>query len=537
MTALHSLYHLVRADFLERTRRYAFLIVLGLTVWAGYSFVPPAEANYAALALGDYRGVYNSAWVGAMVAIITSPFLTLAGFYVVKDTVERDERTGVGQIIAATPLGKPLYVLGKALSNFAVLGAIVATLAVVALVMQLIRAEDARLSLWALWSPFVFTVLPAVAVVAATALLFETIGWLQGGFGNVIYVFAWVAALVAGTILPSQGQGGPVPVNDLFGINVPLAHMTTAAKIAYPAYDGTVVIGISELDDSLALRTFRWEGIAWTLAQLGGRLAWVGAALGLTLLASLFFNRFDTSRSRARPPAPLTLGATGNAGAGPDAASRTPNMPALARASLTPALARVDPTAVARAELRLLLKGRLWWWYAGALGLVVAGLFAPPDAARAIVLPLAWVWPVTVWAGLGSREARHSTSAIVFSAARPLARQLPAAWLAGVIVAAAAGSGVFITLARAGDASGLLAWATGALFIPALALALGAWSGGNKLFEAIYVLWWYAGPLNGLSGLDFMGAQEGGLQAAYLALTFGLLAATAAGRWRQVRHG
>jgi len=40
MKTLRTLYHLTRADFLERIRRYSFLIVLALTVCAGYLFVP-----------------------------------------------------------------------------------------------------------------------------------------------------------------------------------------------------------------------------------------------------------------------------------------------------------------------------------------------------------------------------------------------------------------------------------------------------------------------------------------------------------------
>ncbi|MCC6191297.1 MAG: hypothetical protein IT318_19925 [Anaerolineales bacterium] len=570
MTAWRSFYHLVRADFLERTRGYGFLIVLGLTVWAGYLFVPPAGASYAAMALGDYRGVYNSAWVGTMVAIMTSLFLTLAGFYLVKDAVERDERTGVGQILAATPLSKLLYVLGKALSNFAVLAAMAAVLAVAALAMQLIRAEDARVDLWALGSPFVLIVLPPLAMVAALAVLFETVRFLRGGFGNISYFFLWIAVIVAGAILPSQGESGPRPVNDLLGINIPLAQMTAAAKAAYPAYDGAVTVGISAVETgALAMQTFEWAGMAWTPAQAAGRLLWVGAAVGVALLAAVFFNRFDGSRARpaAQPAAAagrshggsrvadgglLAEGAGGSpsprpspAGRGcPEAGGRAvaaasgPHEPATFGLSLAPLPpARFSLLALTRAELRLLLKGQRWWWHAGALGLIIAGLVATPETARQIILPLAWVWPVLIWSGLGSREARHATGAMVFSAPRPVARQLPAAWLAGVAVALTAGSGVLLTLARTGDAAGLLAWATGALFIPALALALGVLSGGSKLFEVLYTAWWYSGPLNGVAGLDFMGARHGGLWPAYLALAAGLLGLAVLGRWRQARHG
>jgi len=58
------LYHLMRADFLERTRRYSFLITLELTVFTAYLYIPPSSANYLTLGLGNYRGVYNSAWKG-----------------------------------------------------------------------------------------------------------------------------------------------------------------------------------------------------------------------------------------------------------------------------------------------------------------------------------------------------------------------------------------------------------------------------------------------------------------------------------------
>jgi hypothetical protein len=530
MTAARSLYHLVRADFYERTRRYGFLIVLGLTIWAGYAFVPPAGASYSAMALGDYRGVYNSAWIGTMVAMMTSVFLTLAGFYLVKDAVERDERTGVGQIIATTPLSKPLYVLGKALSNFAVLAAMAAVLAVVGLAMQLIRGEEARLDLWALWAPFVLIVLPTLAVVAATAVLFETIGFLRGGFGNIAYFFAWVAVLAAGTIVPSQASDGPSPLNDVFGINIPLTDMTAAAKAAYPAYDGAVTIGFSAAKGgALRLQTFEWDGMAWTPAQVAGRLLWLGVAVGMALLAAVFFNRFDGSPAGRRANPRVRPGQVDDAAAAPNSLSSVLRLSSLppSRFSLLPLLT---------AELRLLLKGQPWWWHVGALGLVVAGLLVPPETARQIILPLAWAWPVLIWSGLGSREARHATGAMVFSAARPVARQLPAAWLAGVIVAAAAGSGVLVTLARVGDAAGLLSWAAGALFVPALALALGVWSSNSKLFEVIYVLWWYSGPLNGLAGLDFMGARQRDLWPAYLALALVLLGAATVVRWRQVRH-
>ena len=121
MTHTQVLYHMVRADFLERVRRYSFLLTVGFAVYLGYA----VYADQIRLQLGDYRGQDNSAWLGAVVALVASVWISLVGFYVVKNTVERDRETRVGQILASTPMSKGFYTLGKTLSNFAVLGLMV----------------------------------------------------------------------------------------------------------------------------------------------------------------------------------------------------------------------------------------------------------------------------------------------------------------------------------------------------------------------------------------------------------------------------
>jgi hypothetical protein len=176
-----------------------------------------------------------------------------------------------------------------------------------------------------------------------------------------------------------------------------------------------------------------------------------------------------------------------------------------------------------------------------ALGLVIAAASSPLDVVRQYLLPAAWLWPFLVWSPLGNREARHRTGQMVFSAPFPLRGQLPATWIAGLIVALATGSGVALRLLLAGQWSALLAWAVGATFIPALALALGAWSGSSKLFEVVYFLLWYAGPINKVPALDYMGATDEavatGMPLTYLALTLLLLGLAFAGRQRQIHQG
>ena len=201
---------LARADFLERVRRHSFLVTLGFAVFAAFMFLPPNPSKYATLNLGGHRGIYNSAWVGSLVAMLSVIFLSLAGFYLVKNAIERDRRTGVGQILAATPLPGPLYLLAKFISNLAVLAAMIAVLAVTAGVMQLVRGEDPRLDPAALLSPFLLLTLPSMAVVAALAVCFEVVPGLRGGAVLQRHQVR-LALRLAVVLLAAGGRPGPLP--------------------------------------------------------------------------------------------------------------------------------------------------------------------------------------------------------------------------------------------------------------------------------------------------------------------------------------
>jgi hypothetical protein len=300
MSGLFLLGRLMRADFLERVRRHSFLVTLGFTVFSAYMFLPPNHSTYATLNLSGHRGVYNSAWVGSLVAMLSVTFLALAGFYLVKNAVERDRRTGVGQILAATPLPTPVYLLGKLASNFAVLASMVAVLVVTAAVMQLVRGEDTHIDLPALVSPFLIVTLPVMALVAALAVGFEAVPGLRGGLGNVVYFVFWMTTL-------SLSAAHPGRATDILGSRVVITQMQEACVQAYPDYHpGEMAMGFNIKSKGVwDLHTFVWDGAAWPPASLASRALYLVLALAIPLAAALIFDRFDArapeARARTRP--------------------------------------------------------------------------------------------------------------------------------------------------------------------------------------------------------------------------------------------
>jgi hypothetical protein len=517
----------MRADFLERVRRYGFLVTLAFAGWLGYL----VSVGSIRLWIGNVRGVYDSAWVGALTAMVINAFLSLAGFYVVKNAVERDRLTGVGQILASTPMSRTLYTLGKTASNLAVLGSMVGVLAVFAVITQLLIAEDTHVRLWPLLSPFLLIAMPVMALVAAVTVLFETIPWLRGGFGNVVWFALWTATLS----IPVANEG---KVPDPIGMTLVAHDMQAEVDARFGKADRGFSLGSSSFRQEPLV--FRWEGMDWTPDLIAGRLSLFGLAAAIALIAALFFDRFDPARARLSIPKRKKR-------KGEDRKDREDREDNEAGSPVpgTPEPVTLTPlgvgsafrfTGVLRAELRLALQGQRWWWYAAAAGLIIAGLTAPIPGVKQAVLPLAWIWPILVWSPLGNRESRFGTAELLFSAPRPVGRQLPAAWMAGVLVAMAIGGGVAVRLLATGDLRALGAWLAGAMFIPAMALALGVWSGSGKLFEALYLLLWYIGPMNRTPQLDYLGATEHGRPLVWLAATAALAAAAALGRRRQLQR-
>jgi len=538
MRPTRVLYAMVRADFLERVRRYSFLLTLAFSLYLGYA----VYAGQVTLQSDGYRGEDNSAWVGAVIGLVGSVWISLVGFYVVKNSIQRDRQTRVGQILATTPISKSFYTLAKALSNFAVLGSMVVVLAIAAIAIVGLGHGHAPLELFPLLSPVLLLGLSAVAITAALAVLFESLPVLRGGLGNVIYFFLWTALLTLGAAAVDSGASSRAALVDYTGIATVVGQIQTQLHQLDPLYKGGGSFSVGGLNQGT--KTFLWTGIQWTPVLLLSRLLMLAIATLLALFAAVFFDRFDPARTGWVAPGGWLAGAkpkrAGKSRAEGLAYARNgielPTQGQVA-ARLTPVprnavRSRFVPLIVA--ELRLLLRGYGWWWYAGAAGLFIACVASPMDAARTGLLPAAWIWPVLIWSQMGTREAQWSTGALIFSAPRAMPRQLLASYAAGVIVALATGGGLALHLLFLRDLAGLGAWAAGALFIPALALALGVCSGSRKFFEALYTAWWYMGPMHHIRQIDFMGTTAASsTPIPYLAAT--VLLVLVAYSWRKVK--
>ncbi len=569
------------ADARQRWRAGRLLVVPVLVAY----FVKLVTVDSTLVIAGAYTGEPTAAWFAGMTTVIGTTVFFLFGYSLVAGSVERDRETGVGALVASSPVSNAAYLLGKWASNALTLVVMVGVLALSTAVAFLIGGT-AGFDAWAFASPFLLIAVPAMGLVAAAAVCFETIGPLRGTLGTAVY---FVLALVVFTV--GIVPGGPL---DVVGLSVVRDSMARSIAAQYPAFDATAV-GFAYTDDPGSVDAFRWDGIAWTPARLATRAPIVLATAGLLAVATVLFDRFDDAAGWSLPRLRVRTGgsdadAGSSAGAGVgDAAEPEATTDAIAaggstghsasarRAGTGAADARtgsatsaapsgsgasdaqsgsdasdaqpesaapsVDLAPVTRdgvpfgrvalAELRLALRGRPRWWYAACVGAFLATALASVGAVRGVVVPAALLLPLPVWSSLGARERIHRTAELVFVGSAPV-RLLAATYASGVAVGLVLTAPAAVRFAAAGLPGALAGWGVGILFLPATALAAGVWTGRPRTFEIAYLMAWYLGPVNGVGVLDYLGTRaatvESGVTAGYLLLTAGALGVAVLGR-------
>jgi hypothetical protein len=479
MSRIWSIYALARADVFERMRRYQYLATVAVTLLIGTLLVPARNAGYETFLIDGYRGIYNSAWIGASYALLTAVLLSLFAFYNVKSAVERDRTTRVGEIIATTSIGRFDYSLGKALSNFVVLGSMGVILCITAIVMQFVRGESYALHLEQIVIPFVLVVFPLMAMIAAIAVFFEMVPWLRGGFGNVIYFFAWTGYLVWSV----ESEARPEPWwRDMLGANLVMRQVwESLVRVDPRARPDSVDIGAQF--GARAHHFFSFAGLHWSAADVLERLLWFAVALGIVAAAALLFDRFAK-------PAHSSARQRSNA-----LAARWQSVAERYTAPVIDALCGNDFGSIVLAEFRLLVRGLSFWWYVVAASLWIVQLFAD-GASQSLLIGIAWIWPMLQWSQLGTRETVCATEQLVYPTLHPIRRQFLAQWFAGVLLALLTAGGSLAHWTVTGNLAGIEGVFAGAVFVPTLAIACGALSGTTRLFEILYLVLWYVGPMN-----------------------------------------
>jgi len=472
MRTLSQVLGVARADFGERVRAQSFSVAVILMLLIAYA----VATGKLRLRLGHYEGVMNTAWIGSMLALTISTFVALFSFYLINNTIALDLRSGVHQLLAASPLSRRSYCFGKWLGSTSLLMSLVIVLFAAGMIVQWIRGEADYFDFAAVLALMVAVALPMMALVAAAGLLFETTAWLRGGAGNLLWILCFLVVIQV-----SAKVFGPwSPALDLSGLELIRSNLVRCVQAVDPQFDGRFALTF------IAHGNFQSIGcnpIEWSFPLLIQRFALIGVSAGVVLIAAWRFDRFVDADKEPVPPV---------------ASWRKPYVVSLLRAG--------PPMKLMFEELRLMLLEGGTLWLVGVSACIAIALLVPMTAISWVLLG-AWLLPVLPLSRLGCREYRHGTQDLLMTV--PVLQLIGSRWIAGFILLLASATGVLIRYAIENDIDGIAAVIASACFVASLAVACGVIATSEKMFQVTYVALIYVGPLNGVPLWNFVSVEEG----------------------------
>ena len=530
---MNTLLAQIGAEVRMRLRSAATLLAIIAFVVGAFFWIPDPHGTATSLSweLPDGRvqaPLYTAEYVALAISILSGIFLAMGGFYLVAGSVRRDRERNVGAILAATPLSKTAYLGGKFAAHFVYL-LVLAALGLAAGLLAFLRFGTGPFSLAGFALPYFASIIPAVAVVASLAVLFDVTPVLRGRGGLVLWFFFFIFVLIklpldlSGADVDSPGGDDPktLPIYDPSGL------ATHQWRVRQSLPEKVKGVSTGYVFHSKPFERVPWHGAPLTAEQVGIRGLNLLLALVPLGLAILIFDRFDPAsrfRLRKRQRARSRIFGFGQKPKNEDLT------PAPERAPVVLAPMHPAPSAVGAvyAEARLIFESASWLKWPLVLAAVLAGLL-PGNLPAGIFLVL--LAPVISEAA--AREDMAGTRALVFS--QPGVPSSLVLWKAAALslVVGMLGAPMAVRGFAESPAKGAAA-VVGLLAISAICVGLGSLSAGGKLFTGLYVAAWY-GAMSGGAEMDITGALGNAarplLSLVYLAGGLVLLA-LAAGRER-----
>lgn len=478
-------YQTIKGDYLQRSRSYAFLITLAITIYAAYHFVPAPDENYTTLIITGYKGVYNSAWAGHISVLMTTIILALFGFFLVNGAIKKDIDTEVGLIVAASPISNMRYLLIKFVSNLLILLTISALAIIVAMLVFLIKKSGYPFLIKDFLLPYIFTIIPAMTVVAGFAILGEVFLRGKGILQGILYFFIFTTLITI-----NMGSTSSSAITDVFGINEIISSITNQIDTQFHERIKDIALGYT-ITETASYKTFVWNGVSWSFDYLTSRAVWIGMILISVCISSFSFHRFDfkTLKIRRLPIFPVP------------AKTNYSKIEKIALPAIIPAygilpLIKIELLLMIRKDPKILniLSFALW----------VSLLFVPLTTAHVILLPVLFFLQVNKLSDLATKEKAYRLHYLTYAAYKPLQRVLSAQILAAFSLLIALAFPVILRLIIGSSYLNVIQVVNGTLLIAILSISIGIISDGKKLFEVFFFLLTYC-VLKRISAVDYLG--------------------------------
>lgn len=290
---------------LKRYQRSWGLWLLLLIAPVGARFMISDESGKGvAIAVNGQLPVLTSPVLGVWLGIVVTTLLLPAAYIYLRANTNRRQPWQVEEVTVASRMA---IMLGRFAADCAVLLAALGALTLAGWFLGWLMVSG-PLNLWQISYALWLVAAPAMIGLAAIRIVFDALPWLRGAFGDLCYFFIWMFSLVAPVMVAGQPSSLSSNMLDFGGFVRPLVG-------PQPAADANIIIGGAELKPG-RIKLDAFAGLD-APGYAPSRLAWVGIAVVLVVLAGLAYRPHRPGNGRKRdgvmarllsaglPPAPV----------------------------------------------------------------------------------------------------------------------------------------------------------------------------------------------------------------------------------------
>ncbi|MCG8330887.1 MAG: hypothetical protein MI974_24560 [Chitinophagales bacterium] len=480
-------FSIIKYDYLQRTRSYAFLLTLCASLVIAYSFIPGPDANYYTIRIANHVGVYNSAWLAYVTAIMASVFISLLGFYLINSNIKKDIDTGIGQIIGSTQIKNVYYLLAKTLSNFLLLGTLLGIVFLVSILLFFVYNDGFDFELITFVKAYLLIPVPMLFLTSVLAVVFEVLLVRYSVLQNIGFFLLFSALLTSGAFTETQFAF------DVFGTKIVMHEMEESVRTLTGQQEEIDMSIGYVLSDSKDTNGFIFNGLDFPTSFIISRVLWSVLGLIVLFLIAPFFHRFKVRQKLRTLSKKKTL-------------STSKGMNELELLSMPKPPTNYSILPLIKMEFWMLIKqGSKWLWLLNITGIILL-IMLPLKLSHQMILPALWFLQVGRLSSLSTKEITNNAHYFAFTAYKPLSRLLLSQLVAAIILLLLIAAPLIIRLGIQVEIEEILSIILGSILIVSLAVVLGIASKGKKLFEVLFFLITYAN-LNKILILDYFGGM------------------------------
>lgn len=185
-----SLTRIIKATFLERSRRLSYWALIILTLIAAVIGYPRIKGPIKVFVLEPnlFIQANNPSWVPVSVVLVLGLFLPIISYLFLKNTIEIDDQNHTNVLMASVSFSKINYIGGKFLANCLLLFILWIVIILGTIIMVILQFPGKFIDFYQFLTPFL-TLLPGIFIISTLAIFTEIVPFLRGILGIILVSF------------------------------------------------------------------------------------------------------------------------------------------------------------------------------------------------------------------------------------------------------------------------------------------------------------------------------------------------------------